>query len=174
MHNEVKTYCESIKAKFPEYFKNKMVLDVWSLDINGNNRYLFEDCNYAWYDLWEWPNVDYILDFSKERQDDMFYPKWNVVISTEMLEHCNNVEIALKNMLESLVSWWLLLITAAWEWRPEHWTSNNDPDSSPFTNDHYKNITEKDIIEALNPDENFSEYEISTINNDIRFYWIKK
>lgn len=171
MHKEVKTYCESIKAKFPEYFKWKTVLDVGSLDINGNNRYLFENCEYVGYDLWEGSNVDYILDFSKEREDNMLYPKWNVVISTEMMEHCDNAEVALKNMVKSLVSWWLLLITAAWEWRQEHWTTKSDPQSAPFTNNHYKNIIPCDFDEIL---DEFKEYEISALWTDIRFCWIKK
>ena len=39
-------WCEKIKEDFPEYFRNKRVLDVGALDYNGNNRYLFEDCEY--------------------------------------------------------------------------------------------------------------------------------
>lgn len=166
MHTEVKDYCLSIKAKHPQYFKDKNVLDVWSLDINGNNRYLFEWWMYTWVDLWEWPNVDIIWDFSKYPIDMNF----DIVISTEMLEHCENYTGALKNMVSALKSWWLLLITAAGEWRPEHWTTQSDPSSAPFTNNHYKNIVSEDFDWIINE---FIEYEISKINNDIRFYWIK-
>ena len=173
MHTQVKEYCESVKAKHPEYFKDKNVLDVWSLDINGNNRYLFEDCEYIGIDLWEWPNVDIVCDITKNEAFEKIWT-YDVVISTEMLEHCKEYSIALKQMAISTKNWGLLIFTAAWEWRPEHGTTRSDPKSAPFTNDHYKNILESDIMEALDPDNNFSEWEISKKNADIRFYWIKK
>lgn len=170
MHKEVQTYCESIKDKFPDSFKNKKVLDVWSLDINGNNRYLFENCDYTWIDLWEWKNVDYVCNITRENELEHLW-KFDTIISTEMLEHCEYYWVWLLNMYNLLNSWWLLLITAAWEWRPEHWTTRTSPKDAPFTNDWYKNIVERDFEWILN---DFSEYEISKEWTDIRFYGIKK
>lgn len=46
-HKAQITYCNQIKQLYPEYFIGKNVLDVGSMDINGNNRYLFTDCNYT-------------------------------------------------------------------------------------------------------------------------------
>lgn len=37
-------WCKKIKKEYPQYFVSKRVLDIGSLDINGNNRGLFEDC----------------------------------------------------------------------------------------------------------------------------------
>lgn len=39
-------FCTKIKNKIPQFFSNLKVLDVGSLDINGNNRYLFDNCEY--------------------------------------------------------------------------------------------------------------------------------
>jgi len=171
MHKNVQDYCESIKAKHPQFFKNCSVLDVWSLDINGNNRYLFEDCEYIGIDLWEWPWVDKVIDITEDEWNEELF---DTVISTEMLEHCKEFWKALKNMTSVLKSWWLLLITSAWEWRPEHWTTNADPSSAPYTNNWYRNILESDFTEFFKFDEIFTEWEISKKDTDIRFYWIKK
>jgi hypothetical protein len=35
-------FCKNI---LPDFFINKRVLDVGSGDINGNNRFLFENCD---------------------------------------------------------------------------------------------------------------------------------
>ena len=41
-HHAQQEYCKSIKQMFPNLFTGK-VLDIGSMDINGNNRYLFEN-----------------------------------------------------------------------------------------------------------------------------------
>lgn len=170
MHKRVSDYCESIKNKFPESFKGKRVLEVGSLDINWSVRGFFEGCEYVWIDLWEWPWVDLVMDFTKDLPNTL-WDKFDTIISTEMLEHCKEYKKALQNMSYCLKSWWLLLITCAWEWRPEHWTTRSSPKSAPFTNDYYKNILKEDFNEIL---PYFNNYEISNLSTDIRFYWIKK
>ena len=42
-HERQQEFCKKVKDIFPEYFKGVNVCDVGSLDINGNNHYLFED-----------------------------------------------------------------------------------------------------------------------------------
>lgn len=42
-HAQQKIFCLSIKQKLPEYFKIKFVLDIGSLDINGNNHAARDD-----------------------------------------------------------------------------------------------------------------------------------
>jgi len=46
MHIQSKNFTLFVKSILSNYFKNKIVLDVGSGDINGNNRELFEDCEY--------------------------------------------------------------------------------------------------------------------------------
>lgn len=50
-HIEQVEYCSKVKNKFPEWFINKFVLDIGSLDINGNNQYLFSNCPYLGLDI---------------------------------------------------------------------------------------------------------------------------
>lgn len=59
-HKEQFSYCEKILRRFPHLFVGKSVLDVGSLDINGNNRWIFTDCEYVGIDLGEGDNVDVV------------------------------------------------------------------------------------------------------------------
>lgn len=44
MHEQAKNFTIYTKQKFSEYFEDhKIVLDVGSADINGNNKFLFSD-----------------------------------------------------------------------------------------------------------------------------------
>ena len=170
MHKEVRRFCGSIKQMFPEYFSRKEVLDCGSLDINGNNRYFFDGCKYTGIDIVEGRNVDVVTrvhEFNPGKQYD-------VVVSTEMLEHDSNYLVSLIKMRNLTKSNGLLIFTAAGLNRPEHGTSSCHPKDSPLTHDYYKNITSDMIIDALLPEEHFSWFEISYINTDIRFAGIKR
>lgn len=163
-------YCTEVKAKHPEHFTNVDVLDVGSMDINGNNRYLFDDYLYTWIDVWPGKNVDIVCS------GHLYCPwkQYDTVISTEMLEHNKYWKETLQNMYNLLKDDGLLLFTCAWEWRAEHWTTRTTPDDAPFTNDYYRNVNEEMLREALNLEELFSEFEVSNKDLDFRFYWIKK
>ena len=82
MHGEQKKWCENIKLRFPDYFLWSKVLDVGSLDVNGTNRYLFDDAAYIGVDVVEGPGVDIVLP-AQEIDEDGF----DVVLSTNALEH---------------------------------------------------------------------------------------
>ncbi len=51
MHGQVKIKCRAVKAKYPEYFYNSNVVDLGSLNVNGTNRYLFDNCKYLGVDV---------------------------------------------------------------------------------------------------------------------------
>ena len=63
---------------------NKLVLDIGSLDINGNNQYLFEDCQYTGIDVGVGKNVDIV---SKAHELKMPSGTYDTIISTECFEH---------------------------------------------------------------------------------------
>ncbi len=171
MHNEVKLICQEVKEKYLDYFIGTDVLDVGSLDINGNNRYLFTDCDIVGIDLGKGKNVDVATEVHK------YVPgiKFDMVICTEMLEHDCSWRLSLKKMLELLCKGGLLLLTAAGPNRPEHGTTRADPQFSPFTNNYYRNISAEDLLKCL-PFEEFQESCIGHRRNahDVYFYGIKK
>lgn len=168
-HPSQVNFCLRAKSRFPKLFRNSNVLDVGSLDINGSNRYLFEWGSYLWMDLWEGKNVDLVCKIEDYVTDE----RYDVVISTEMLEHCREYDKAIQKMGELTKKWGLLLITCAWEGRPEHWTTRTSPKDAPFTNDWYRNILHSDFHDNLYL-QNWEVFEISTEGTDIRFIWIKK
>ncbi len=169
MHKNVRLFCELIKKYFPQYYVGVNVLDCGSLDINGNNRYLFESSNYIGIDIVDGPNVDFV---TKVHQFD---PKaiFDVVVSTEMLEHDSSFELSLQSMFNLTRSGGLLLFTAAGTGRPEHGTTDNHPKDSPLTHDYYQNITTRMIVAVLDLDL-FSWFELSYLGTDIRFAGIKR
>jgi SAM-dependent methyltransferase len=108
-HKEQMDFFLSIKRKFPERFKNVSVLDVGSLDVNGNNRYLFRNFEYMGVDIRPGNNVDIVCPVHKLPYINV--RQFDVVISSEMLEHDIYFEESLKAMLNLLKTEGLLMIS---------------------------------------------------------------
>jgi SAM-dependent methyltransferase len=140
------------------------------LDINGNNRYLFEDCHYLGVDLGEGENVDIVSPAHQVKFPD---ESFEVIISTECFEHDQFYVKTLWNAVRMLKRGGLLLFTCATTGRPEHGTTRTSPKDSPFTNDYYRNITEDDVKNALILDKEFSSHFLGTHKLDLRFWGVK-
>jgi SAM-dependent methyltransferase len=173
-HREQREWCELVKYAHDEFFVGTNVLDIGSLDINGNNRYLFEQCNYTGIDIGEGNNVDVVCSGHMFKSDDLF----DVVISTECFEHDEHWQQTLKNVINNLLKdGGLFLFSCAAPGRPEHGTKRTSPKDSPFTNDYYRNLSEADIRSVLDCDAIFSNYKFKTridFPQDLYFYGIKK
>lgn len=178
-HPQQIDFCTSVKTQLPHFFSHRFVVDIGSLDINGNNQYLFEDCLYLGIDLFAGKNVDltskaHELNFPDESVD--------VVISTECLEHDQFYHLTLLNSLRILKPGGLFIMTCATTGRPEHGTRRTTPEDAPFLQsdvewgDYYKNLTEDDIRHVLAIDDLFETYAFSThpISHDLYFWGIKK
>lgn len=171
MHREQVDYINSVKDRHPKFFVNKSVLDVGSMDINGNNRIFFDNCNYVGLDIGEGKNVDVVCPI----HEALFLFEFDTIISTEMLEHDKYWKESLKAMVDNLKRGGMLILTAAGYNRKEHGTTRTEPLSSPFTNDYYKNITEQMLIKGLDVYKTFKEFEIKTDmdGKDIYFFGVK-
>lgn len=96
-----------------EEIGGKRVLEVGSLDINGSLRPLVESCNpreYLGIDIVEGPGVDKICkveDLTEEMGENVF----DVVISTEMLEHVKDWRKAVSNLKNICKEGGIILIT---------------------------------------------------------------
>ena len=182
-HPKQRQFCEKVKAKFPEHFRNKWVLDVGSLDINGNNRYLFEDCLYTGLDLGPGPNVDTISpahDFEggpTAPDPECISGGYDTVISTEAFEHDPYFEKTLKHIVMRLLKpGGLFLFTCATEGRAEHGTEKASPEDAPFTNGHYRPLTRQDIEKVIDMGVFFNRcaFEIELVHHDLYFWGVKK
>lgn len=178
-HIEQINYCLSIKNRFSKYFKNKKVLDVGSLDVNGNNRYLFENCSYCGIDIGEGKNVDIVSKGHEYNAEDSTY---DVIISTECFEHDQYYNLTIKNIFRMLKTDGIFIFTCATTGRPEHGTLRTTPQDAPLLmeyknwSNYYKNLSEQDIREVLELDNCFSQYEfqINDLSKDLYFFGIKK
>lgn len=175
-HQEQAVFCKSVRAKFPLLFTGVDVLDIGSLDINGNNRYLFENYRYLGLDVGMGRNVDIVC------KGHVFQPgrQYDVVISTECFEHDQHWKETIKNAISLTKSGGVFLFTCATTGRHEHGTKRTSPQDSPFThelfNDYYRNLDRTDVLSIEGFEESFSEYEFSTntFTKDLYFYGIKK
>ena len=148
-HTNQILFCESIKKKYPEFFDKIKVLDIGSLDINGSNRYLFENCDYLGIDVAEGNNVDLVCIGHEFECPDNHY---DTIISTEVFEHDMFYEKTITNVMRMLKPGGLFIFTCASTGRQEHGTtkSDNNRDAPLLKNkgewsNYYKNLVEEDI-----------------------------
>lgn len=176
-HKTQVDYCLQIKNKFPNYFRNTRVIDFGSLDINGNNKIFFENCEYTGLDIGPGKNVDIVSKAHEYQGPDNHF---DVVVSTEMFEHDQFLHLSLPNMIRVLKSGGLFFFTCAGPGRHEHGTKRTEPTASPFTSsiegwgDYYKNVDEKMVRSIIDVDSLFSEYKFNYVPTDLQFYGIKK
>lgn len=181
MHSQQMDFCKRIRAKYPLYFENANVLDVGSLDINGNNRYLFKNCSYKGCDIANGPNVDFVSPAHLLNAQNGFY---DFIISTECFEHDYHWKESIKNIIRMLRKNGAFLFTCASDPRPEHGTERTDGHfSAPFLKDlnnnwknYYKNLSETDFLslDGFTDAFDFYEFEYNPNPGDLYFFGVKK
>lgn len=185
-HPEQAHFVNSVRERFPEHFSGVSVLDVGSADINGNNRQHFTEYEYIGLDIAPSKNVDVITPVHLYEPEQQF----DVVISTECLEHDAFYTQSLKKMVDLIKDEGMFVFTCATTGRPEHGTRRTTPQDSltathsvPFDHpletlwpDYYKNLTEEDIRAVLDVEALFSDFGFSTNDHtkDLYFWGIKR
>lgn len=178
-HTEQQNFCYKIWRKFPERFmrSSTRVLDIGSQDVNGNNKWMFMQgspwaCEYIGIDVGPGKNVDVVASGHEYKSAQPF----DIVLSTECLEHDSHWEDTLVNMWKLAKPGGLILFTCASFGRPEHGTTRTMPEASPYTTDYYLNLDENDVRRVWDCVTLFSEYnfEYNPISKDLYFYGIKK
>ena len=182
-HKEQRDFCLKVKEKYPEFFRNKKILDIGSLDINGINKDLFEDCDYIGIDVGEGNNVDIVsVGHLFDAPDNYF----DTIISTEVFEHDMFYEKTIQNIIRMLKPGGLFLFTCASTGRSEHGTRKLGEEAAPLLiqiseewADYYKNLTPSDIKRINGFDEVFFDglFELGNsykdVFADLYFYGIK-
>ena len=176
-HKEQKNFVASVKEKHSIFFKNKCVVEMGSLNINGSVREFFQDCVYVGVDVAPGFCVDVI---SLGHQYDMPDNSFDVAISCECFEHDPHYINTLENMIRLVKPGGLIIFSCATTGRKEHGTINSEPQSSPLTVNlgwnYYKNLEEKDFKKELNFESLFNEYNFNYDLNvfDLYFYGVKR
>lgn len=181
MHIQAKKFTEFVKEILPNYFKNTTILDVGSGDINGNNKFLFdESCFYNGNDVIDAPNVTIVSKTSKLCFNDETF---DIIVSTECFEHDPEYDLSFNKILQMLKHGGLFFFTCASTGRAEHGTRKTTPQDSygtrgqiEYMQDYYKNLTELDVNEVINIKTNFFTFKFyyNEISKDLYFYGIKK
>jgi SAM-dependent methyltransferase len=180
MHQQAKDFTVFIKNVLSIFFVNKKVLDVGSGDINGNNNFLFENCEYNGNDVIPANNVTIV---SKTKDLQFSSETFDTIISTECFEHDPEYVESWLKIYEMLKSGGLFVFTCASTGRAEHGTRSVFPCDSYGTIgniegmiDYYKNLTEKDLDDVLHLNKSFSQWATyyNSESNDLYFVGIKK
>lgn len=180
MHDQARDFTIFVKNILGEYFINKNVLDVGSGDINGNNRFLFDGCNYEGNDVIQANNVT-IVSMTKDLpfEDNSL----DTIISTECFEHDPEYKESLQKIYKMLKPDGLFCFTCASTGRREHGTRRTNPADSYGTIgsidtmvDYYKNLTESDLNNVLPLNSLFSAWDTyyNAETCDLYFVGIKR
>jgi SAM-dependent methyltransferase len=180
MHWEARHFTMFVKQTLSDFFANKRVLDVGSGDINGNNRYLFDNCHYDGNDVIEANNVSIV---SKTKDLPFVNQLFDTIISTECFEHDPEYAESFVKIHNMLKPGGLLCFTCASTDRPEHGTRRTSPGDSYGTignlddmSDYYKNLTAQDVNDVMPFDQLFSAWDTyyNDASKDLYFIGIKK
>lgn len=135
-----------VQAKKVEYGLDGplRILEVGSYDVNGSVRELFNQVFYVGVDIEDGPGVDEV------RSSHELWPHWpedtfDLVVSTEMLEHDRQPWRSLRQMYMVLKKGGLLLVTARGNGFGEH----NPPDRFRFMEQGFHDIIEDAGFEVL-------------------------
>jgi SAM-dependent methyltransferase len=180
MHIQARDFTLFVKSILADFFANKKVLDVGSGDINGNNRFLFDNCEYEGNDVIKANNVTIV---SKTHELPFADETFDTIISTECFEHDPEYKQSFLKIHKMLKPNGLFCFTCASAGRHEHGTRRTSPADSYGTigalqemQDYYKNLTEVDLNEALNLNDSFSAWDTyyNAHSKDLYFVGIKK
>lgn len=173
-HKTQKEWCKKIKNEYPEYFLEKRVLDIGSLDINGTNKDLFENCEYIGLDVIDGKNVDIISIAHEYKTEELF----DVILSTNSLEHDMYFRLTLKKMVDLLKPLGIMFFSVAHKFK-EHGTLEKNPEDSGTAQmseewaNYYKNLNIKDITDSLDLEKIFVEFYLGIKDKDLIFWGIK-
>ena len=187
-HKEQWDFCQKVKNKFGDFFVNKKVLDIGSFDVNGNEEFLFENCDFSGLDLAPGDGVDIVCPAQDYDAPDETY---DTIISCECWEHNPFYKESIVNCVRLLKSSGLFLFTCATTGRAPHgvgyleegcsnqyknWKSLPNTYVANWDHNYYRNVTEDDIRSAIDVDDVFVDYEFQVEKNhfDLYFWGIKR
>jgi SAM-dependent methyltransferase len=174
-HPQQLFFVGGVKQFLGDFFQQKKVLEIGSLDINGSVRGLFEGCEYIGLDVGEGKGVDqvgYGEDFGG-RADE-----FDVVISCEAMEHNPGWRKTWLNMVRLAKASGLVVMTCASAGRRQHGTVEYTPADSPLTmqkqQNHYRNLVEDDFKAILPCDAWFSVWSFCCdhTSHDLYFFGV--
>lgn len=127
-HPSVLSYIS--RAIPPDEVRGRWVLDVGACDVNGSARSVLQPygpAEYTGVDVAPGLGVDVVVNCERLAEWASGHC-WDVVVSTEMLEHVRDWQTCLRNLLEVVADGGLLLVTTRSPGFPYH----------PYPEDHWR------------------------------------
>ena len=156
-HLQQRFFVAGVKQFLPSYFRDRSVVEIGSLNLNGSVRELFEGCSYLGLDVGEGPDVDLVChgeNYGGAASGT------EVVISCEAMEHNPQWKKTWLNTLRLVKDDGLVVMTCATPGRRQHGTVEFNPSDSPLTvgqrQNHYRNLAATDFTALLQHDAWFS------------------
>jgi SAM-dependent methyltransferase len=176
-HEGQKNFVLLVKEWYPEWFRDRRVLDVGSYDVNGSVKDEFTGCEYVGLDVAEGPNVDIVSPCHLHEPDRPF----DTIISCEAFEHDRYLPLTLKHIVHKLLRpKGSFIFTCATAGRKEHGTASSLPEDCPAIQndpdwkDYYRPVTVNDVCSILDMSTIFSEYLFQVKGTDLYFYGVKR
>jgi len=119
MHPSVLAWVKSVLTL--DHVSGRKVLEVGSMDVNGSVRPYVESLKPLFYhavDMQDGPGVDKVVNC--ERLTEEIETHWDIVISTEMLEHVRDWRTCFVQLVRTLRQNGLLLVTTRSPGFPRH------------------------------------------------------
>lgn len=137
MHPQAYEFVAAAKIAFVEN-EPQTVVELGSYNVNGSVRPLFEHSKYVGVDSRPGRGVDIVADATEWTEAENV----DVVVTTEMLEHCTKPKAVISNARKMLKAGGLFIATMAAPERNPH-SCNGDPVIPP--DEHYANIAPDEL-----------------------------
>lgn len=174
MDNVILGFFQGLKQRFPQYFKDCRVVDFGSLNVNGELKHFFNNCDYTGVDVVAGDNVDCV---SLTHEFEVADPLFDTVVSSDMLEHDPHYIKSLQKMVQLVRPGGFLAVTCKAGDFPAHGLSDdkNAPlASSKLFNDYYRNVNMDDVHKAVSLAYTFSKYDMTYKGGSLLLWGIKK
>ena len=153
-----------VNDSLKHWMEKPRVLEVGSFDVNGSGREEAEKLSkeYIGIDIEAGKGVDAVLD-AEDVLETYGKSSFDIIISTEMMEHVHNWSNVFYNMVMALKPEGLLIVTTRTPGMPKH----NHPSD-------YWRFTESDMVEIFKPIGSFLEIKSDTKGYGVGFVLKKK
>lgn len=161
MHAAALQYATEMVAVLNLNTPQAVVLDLGGRDVNGTTRHLFPDAErYVSVDIVAGRGVDIVGDAA----DVDLGSNWDVVITTELLEHTPKVAQIIVNAYRHLKPGGVFLATMAGPGRKPH-SAGGRPRLPP--GEHYENVDPAELAVYLK-EAGFEDFEVDQLADDVR------
>ena len=120
MHDSSYVAMKTFRDKYLNALRDKSILDVGSLDINGSYKPLFENAELNWkytgLDIAPGPNVDIVVQ-NPAIWDEIDASSYDVIVSGQCMEHVMNLRDWMFNIKRALRPTGIVCLIAPWKFK---------------------------------------------------------